>query len=72
MKIEEPPQRPHLIWVLFSVLGALFGVQTSKAYSRDFSHNSPWAYIVIGLLCGLIFVLSLLYLAKFIVKAAGL
>ncbi|MBP9763957.1 MAG: DUF2970 domain-containing protein, partial [Gammaproteobacteria bacterium] len=42
-------QRPKLWQILLSVLGALFGVQSTAVRERDFSEGqSWWVYIAIG------------------------
>jgi ABC-type glycerol-3-phosphate transport system permease component len=52
---------------LLSVLGALFGVQSTAVRERDFSEGqSWWVYIAIGFIAVLILVVLLVFLAKFL------
>jgi len=47
---DQDKQQPSLWQVAQSVGAALFGVQTSKNYERDFSHGKPSQYIILGLI----------------------
>ena len=49
--------RPSLLHVVKSVMAAFVGVQSEKNRQVDFKHGSLSAYIVIGLIATLVFVL---------------
>ncbi|MBA3987896.1 DUF2970 domain-containing protein [Aliidiomarina maris] len=48
--------RPTFWQICFSVLAALFGVQSEKARARDFTQGNPIPYIVIGIIFIVLFV----------------
>lgn len=59
--------KPNLWQLLQSVLGALFGVQSSKVAERDFTRGHPWwVYLGLGLLVIALLILLLVGLAKWI------
>jgi hypothetical protein len=47
-----------LLQVFGSAVAAAFGVQSSKNQARDFQGGSPWMFIVVGIVCTLLFVLT--------------
>lgn len=49
-----------------TILAAAFGVQSSRARERDFSQRSPWPFIIGGILFGIMFVLTLVFLVSMI------
>ena len=49
--------KPSLLHVVKSVMAAFVGVQSEKNRQVDFKHGSLSAYIVIGLIATLVFVL---------------
>ena len=49
-----------------TILAAAFGVQSSKARERDFSQRSPWPFIIGGVVFGILFVLTLVFLVSMI------
>lgn len=64
---QDPKENSHIIrrWmsILFSILAAALGIQSSKNRQRDFSNSSPWPYVFgaiffmvlfVGLLIGLV------------------
>lgn len=60
--------KPNLWQILQSVLGALFGVQSSEVRERDFVHGQPWwVYLAVGILVVIILVLLLVGMAKILV-----
>jgi len=62
-----PPPKPSAGQVLFSVLGALFGVQSSKVRQRDFEHGHPWwVYVSVGIVVTTLLVLGVLGLVSII------
>ena len=52
----------NLRWwqVVCSVAAAFFGVQSNEARQRDFESNSPWLFIIIGILLTLVLVMALI------------
>lgn len=64
---NQSPHKPTLIQVIFSVLAAMFGVQSGKVRERDFSHGSPAAFIVIGIIAVTLFVCVVYFGVKLIV-----
>lgn len=69
----DPDQlAPPTFWqTVASVLAAFFGVQTSKARKRDFTHGKAWHFIVIGLVTTIVFVLVLIAIVRLVLAAAG-
>ena len=61
-------RKPSLWQVLVSVLGALFGVQSTAVRERDFTQGRPWwVYAIIATLVVAILVALLILVAKIIV-----
>lgn len=71
-EFERSPKRKPTFWqVLVSVLGAMFGVQSSRVRERDFKAGHPWwVYLGVGVIMTLLLVLLLIGLAKFILWQA--
>ncbi|WP_020408884.1 DUF2970 domain-containing protein [Hahella ganghwensis] len=63
--------KPNLWQLVVSVLGAAFGVQSSKAQQRDFQQKSPAAYIVAGIVFGILFVLTIAFIVSMVLSSAG-
>ncbi len=63
--------KPNLWQLVISVLGAAFGVQSSKAQQRDFQQKSPTVYIVGGIIFGVLFVLTIAIVVKIVLSSAG-
>ena len=57
--------------MLQSVLAAAFGVQSGKNRARDFSRGKPSHFILLGVLCTVVFVLLLFALVKLVLHLAG-
>lgn len=70
-KIESPP-KPSLKQLLTSILGAALGVQSTKTQERDFQQASPKVFIIGGIIFGVVFVLTLALLVKFILSQAAI
>ncbi len=62
----EKPRPPTLWQMLCSVAAAALGVQSSKNRERDFSHDKPWHFIVLGIGFTLVFVLGLLLIVRLV------
>lgn len=63
--------RPNFWQMCFSVLAALFGVQSEQARARDFTHGNPLPYIAIGIVFLILFVLSIALVVRVILTLAG-
>jgi hypothetical protein len=60
------------IWkVVVSVTAAMFGVRGSKARERDFTKGRPAAYIIVGLIFTVLFILTLVGVVTLVMKLAG-
>ena len=70
--MSEPSEKKPSLWqVIYSVLGAMFGVQSSKVHERDFSKGSPVAYIVVGIVITVLFVLTLVGVVRWVMSGIG-
>jgi hypothetical protein len=68
----EISSKPNFWQVLQSILGALFGVQSSKVRERDFTRGHPWwVYLGTGVLVVILLILLLIGLAKWILWQAA-
>ena len=65
------PSKPTFWQVCFSVLAAMFGVQSEKARARDFTQGNPLAYIAIGITFIVIFILLITTLVHLALYFAG-
>lgn len=65
-QINSPnPKKPGIWQVIVSVLGAFFGVQSSKVRERDFMHGQPWwVYVLAGGIFCILLVILLVCLVK--------
>lgn len=57
--------------VFGSVLASMFGVQSGRARTEDFTRGRPWAYVVVGLVVTVIFVMTVWFAVRLVLKAAG-
>ena len=51
--------KPSLLHVVKSVIAAAIGVQSNKNRETDFKHGSLPAYIIVGLIATVLFILAL-------------
>ena len=51
--------KPSLLHVVKSVIAAAVGVQSNKNRELDFKHGSLPAYIIVGLIATVLFILAL-------------
>ena len=51
---------------LKAVLWSFFGIRSSKGYDQDRANIKLWQIIAAGLVCVLVFILSLLFLVRFL------
>jgi heme/copper-type cytochrome/quinol oxidase subunit 4 len=73
MNADRPdePRKPSLGRVFSSVIASMFGVQSSRRRQEDFTSGSPWAYIVVGTVMTVLFILAVWLVVKLVLKAAG-
>jgi hypothetical protein len=57
--------------VVMSVLAAMFGVQGSGAHERDFTKGRPAAYIIVGLIFTLLFILTIAGVVTLVMHLSG-
>lgn len=69
--MSESENNVSLFKVVLSVMAAMFGVQTSKNRDRDFAKGRPAAYIIVGLVMTVLFILTLWLVVKFVLSMAG-
>lgn len=69
--MSEPENNVSLFKVVLSVIAAMFGVQSSKNRDRDFAKGRPAAYIIVGLIMTVLFILTLWLVVKFVLSMAG-
>ena len=67
---KTPDRGQSLGSVIKSVSASMFGVQSSKQHAEDFAKGSPKAYIFIGLLATLVFVLAVWGIVQLVVAVA--
>ena len=67
-KVDQEQKTPSLLQVTGSVLASFFGVQSSRRREQDFTQGRPAAYILIGLVATLIFVLGLWGVVQLVVS----
>ena len=57
--------------LLLSTMSAFIGVQSNANRERDFKYGKISHFILIGLLFGLVFVLTLVSVVKIVISVAG-
>lgn len=67
----DKPTPPGFWLMLHSVLAAALGVQSNRNRERDFAHDKPWHFIVLGIGFTLVFVLGLLLIARLVLYFVG-
>ncbi len=65
MKESDPETNPTFIQLLGSVLAAIGGVQSKENLRRDFNSNSAWKIAGIGIAVTIIFVLLIVFAARY-------
>jgi hypothetical protein len=69
--MSEQKANIGLFKVVASVFAAMFGVQSGKNRERDFQHGRPAAYIIVGIIMTVLFVLTVWMVVKLVLGAAG-
>ena len=64
--------RPTLLQVLFSVLAAMFGVQSQRQREFDFSHGRIRDYAFVGAVLTIGFIVLIIFLVKLVLHLSGL
>ncbi|MEX0603859.1 DUF2970 domain-containing protein [Marinobacter sp.] len=59
---------PGLLKVFQSVLAGALGVQSSKRHEEDFESQSPWPYIIVGILFTAGFVGTLILIVRWVLS----
>ena len=67
----ERPSRLTFWQLLKSTLSAFIGVQSNANRERDFRHGKISQFILVGLLFGLIFVLTIVGVVQLVLHFAG-
>ena len=70
MKNDErakPPRKGSLIRTIKAVAWGFFGVRKESAYAEDIAKLTPLHILVVGLVSGILFVIGLIVLVKFVV-----
>lgn len=71
MPEQEQKKSPSFLSILQSVLAAMFGVQSEEKRKKDFEGGNFASYIFIGVVMTIIFVLSIVWFANWVVDNAG-
>ncbi|MCK2147665.1 MULTISPECIES: DUF2970 domain-containing protein [Marinobacter] len=58
------PSRPGVLKIMQSILAGAFGVQSDKRRQEDFASQSPWPYIIAGVLFTVSFVVGLILIVQ--------
>jgi len=61
-----------MLTTIFSILAAMFGVQSSKNYARDLSSGKLKQFIVVAILCLIGFILAVYFLVRLVLMKNGL
>ncbi|WP_241972503.1 DUF2970 domain-containing protein [Aliidiomarina haloalkalitolerans] len=69
-KHEEKNNQPGLWAIVWSVLAALFGVQTEANRRRDFSQGNPLAYIIVFIILLVAFVAAVAGIVRLVLAYA--
>ncbi len=69
--MNDQEKEVGLFKVVLSVLAAMFGVQSSRNRERDFSRGRPAAYIIVGIIMTLLFILALWLVVSIVMSMAG-
>ncbi|MGC1333101.1 MAG: DUF2970 domain-containing protein [Pseudomonas sp.] len=67
MHTMAEPKPPTLWQMLHSIIAAAFGVQSQKNRERDFTHGKPVHFVVLGIVCTVVFALGLFGVVKVVV-----
>lgn len=68
---DEKADKPNLLQVIASVLMAGLGVQSKKNKERDFKHGSFKAFLIVGLIVTILFVVTVASVVSTVLDSAG-
>ena len=71
MTEEQTRSEPSLFKVVMSVMASFFGVQSSRQHEEDFTRGRPLAYIIVGLVMTLVFILTVWFAVQVVVSSAA-
>jgi hypothetical protein len=58
--------KPDLLHVIKSVIAAMVGVQSDKNREVDFKHGSLPAYIIVGIVATLLFIVTIMAIVSWV------
>jgi hypothetical protein len=67
---KDKTTAPSFLKILGSTLAAAFGVQSRSKLEEDFQQSSPLPFIVAGILFTLVFVVTLVFIVKIVLRNA--
>ena len=65
--LAKPPRKGSLIRTIKAVAWGFFGVRKEGTYAEDIAKLTPLHILVVGLVSGILFVIGLIVLVKFVV-----
>ena len=65
--LAKPPRKGSLLRTIEAVAWGFFGVRKESAYAEDIAKLTPLHILVVGLVSGILFVIGLIVLVKFVV-----
>ena len=70
---DDNDEKTHISFgqLMMSTMSAFIGVQKNANRERDFKHDKISHFIAIGLLFGLIFVVTIISVVKIVMSVAG-
>lgn len=68
---RPPPRNASLLQVVPAVFWSFFGVRKGKAMQEDVVNIRPHQVIVVGIILAALFVATLLFVVRMIIRAAG-
>lgn len=68
---REDHQKPNIFQVIWSVIAALFGVQSQQNRERDFNKGDPRDYITVYVVLVIALVVGMILVVNAVLDAAG-
>ena len=65
--LAKTPRKGSLLRTIKAVAWGFFGVRKESAYAEDIAKLTPLHIVAVGLVCGILFVIGLIVLVKFVV-----
>ena len=65
--LAKPPRKGSLLRTIKAVAWGFFGVRKESAYAEDIAKLTPLHIVAVGLVGGILFVIGLIVLVKFVV-----